>query len=55
MLYLDKEKVESNLPRNLWIDWAKGLCSLMVILMHCKKPNVYSYLCVPIFLPSFFL
>lgn len=37
-----------------WIDCAKGLCICFVILMHVEKPMIYSRICVPIFLTTFF-
>lgn len=37
-----------------WIDVVKGICAILVILMHSIKPDFFSRLFVPIFLPAFF-
>ena len=37
-----------------WCDCAKGLCIFFVVLMHVQKPTIYSRICVPFFLSTFF-
>lgn len=37
-----------------WADLIKGICAVLVILMHSVKPTFFSRLCVPVFLPVFF-
>ena len=44
----------SNRARVEWVDLAKGLCITFVILMHLNKPRIYSQICVPFFLTTFF-
>lgn len=55
----DSAKATSSLhsrsKRIEWVDCAKGLCTFFVILMHLDKPKIYSQICVPIFLCTFFL
>lgn len=54
----DSAKATSSLhsrsKRIEWVDCAKGLCTFFVILMHLDKPKIYSQICVPIFLCTFF-
>lgn len=40
--------------RLLWLDLMKGICALLVILVHTKKPEAYAFLFRPFFLTCFF-
>lgn len=54
---MDGGKVNSSVAstkRVEWIDILKGICAILVILIHTQKPEIYAFLFRPFFLMCFF-
>lgn len=45
---------ENAKPHIGWLDTLKGICAIMVVLIHTQKPEVYAFLFRPFFLMCFF-